>query len=103
MINQKKSNLISDFMLEVTKANTFKDLEKSYKKIQKDFEKIIKSDCKGRTKTFIARYRELCDIADEILHKENNGNVPSINQVAVFGEMVALRDFCLNWISESLG
>ncbi|MBK5113984.1 MAG: hypothetical protein KGD59_09790 [Candidatus Heimdallarchaeota archaeon] len=96
-IESDKNNGLSDFLLQVTQAGTFRDLASAYKIVSKDFEDIKKRDEKGRTKTFIQRYQELSEIADEILNK-TNGRVPSAQDVAVFGEMVVLRDICLRRI-----
>ena len=90
----KKNNGLSDFLLQVTQAGTFRDLESAYKLVSKDFEEIKKRDSKGRTKTFIQRYHELSKIAEDILNR-TNGTIPSAQDVAVFGEMVVLRDVCL--------
>ncbi|NHJ33605.1 MAG: hypothetical protein FK732_12160 [Asgard group archaeon] len=96
-IESEKNNGLSDFLLQVTQAGTFRDLESAYKIVSKDFEDIKKRDSKGRSKTFIERYQELSEIADEILNR-TNGTVPSAQDVAVFGEMVVLRDICLRRI-----
>ena len=96
-IESNKNNGLSDFLLQVTQAGTFRDLESAYKIVSKDFEDIKKRDSKGRTKTFLQRYQELSEIADEILNR-SNGIVPSAQDVAVFGEMVVLRDICLRRI-----
>ena len=85
---------ISDFLLEVTQAGSFKELEKAYQRVKKEFEDIVNQDSKGRTNAFVARFRELTKIAGDILKKEVNGNSPTEKHLAVFGEMVALRDAC---------
>ncbi|HUT81861.1 MAG TPA: hypothetical protein VMZ29_11715 [Candidatus Bathyarchaeia archaeon] len=86
---------LSDFLLQVTQAATFKELESAYKRVTKEFDVIIKDDTKGRTKTFVTRYKELAELAKEILKKDPNGNIPSEKELAIFGEMVALRDVCI--------
>jgi len=96
-IESDKNNGLSDFLLQVTQAGTFRDLESAYKIVSKDFEDIKKRDSKGRAKTFVQRYQELSEIAEEILNR-TNGTSPSAQEVAVFGEMVALRDICLRRI-----
>ena len=93
-IETNENKGLSDFLLQVTQAGSFKELEKAYQKVKKDFEDIINQDSKGRTSTFVNRFKELTKIASEILKKEENGNVPTEKQLAVFGEMVALRDVC---------
>ena len=85
---------ISDFLLEVTQAGSFKELEKAYQRVNKEFEDIINQDSKGRTSIFVARFKELTKVASDILKKEINGKSPTEEQLAVFGEMVALRDAC---------
>ena len=92
-IESDKNNGLSDFLLQVTQAGTFRDLESAYKIVSKDFEDIKERDSKGRTKTFMQRYQELSKIADEILNR-TNGTIPSAQDVAIFGEMVVLRDIC---------
>ncbi|NHJ86936.1 MAG: hypothetical protein FK734_15845 [Asgard group archaeon] len=86
---------ISDFLLQVTQASSFSELAKAFKKLSTDFKTIEKQDSKGRTKTFLTRYKELESIAQEILDKDPNGNIPTEQQLAIFGEMVVLRDVCL--------
>ncbi len=86
---------LSDFLLQVTQAATFKELASAYKRVSKEFDTIIKEDTKGRTKTFVTRYKELVEIAEEILRKDPNGTIPNEKELAVFGEMVARRDVCL--------
>ncbi|MCK5157587.1 MAG: hypothetical protein KAR08_00395 [Candidatus Heimdallarchaeota archaeon] len=93
-IESDKNNGLSDFLLQVTQAGTFRDLESAYKIVSKDFEDIKERDSKGRTRTFMQRYQELSKIADEILNR-TNGTIPSAQDVAIFGEMVVLRDICL--------
>jgi len=95
MTTEGKNPQISDLLLEVTQANSFQELEKAYKQIAKDFATIKKMDEKGYTKTFVARYQELSQIAQELLKRNNNGTSPSVEELAIFGEMAALRDFCL--------
>ncbi len=98
-IESEKNNGLSDFLLQVTQAGTFRDLASAYKIISKDFESIKKRDSKGRTQTFIKRYQELTEIAEEILNR-TNGTSPSAQEVAIFGEMVALRDICLRRLDD---
>ncbi len=93
-IETNENKGLSDFLLQVTQAGSFEELEKAYHKVQKDFEDIINQDSKGRTSTFVNRFKELTKIASEILKNEENGNAPTEKQLAVFGEMVALRDVC---------
>ena len=90
---------ISDFLLQVTKAGTFEELESAFKKVSKDFDSIIKKDTKGRTKTFVLRYHDLSDTAKKILQRDSNGDTPTIEELAIFGEMVALRDICFQRLS----
>ncbi|MHA1212911.1 MAG: hypothetical protein ACTSSH_10665 [Candidatus Heimdallarchaeota archaeon] len=92
------NTLLSDFLLQVTQAGTFEELESAYKRVSKDFDDIIKQDAKGRTKTFVSRYKELTEIANEILKRDPNGTIPTEQEIAIFGEMVALRDVCLRRI-----
>jgi len=89
------SNGLSDFLLQVTEATSYKQLQRAYTRVSKDFDEIIKKDQKGRTTAFVQRYRILDDIAKEILKRDPNGNVPSVNDIAIIGEMVILRDVCL--------
>lgn len=93
-IDAKENKGISDFLLEVTQAGSFKELEKAYQRVKKEFEDIISQDSKGRTRAFATRFNELTKVAGDILKEEANGNTPTEKQLAVFGEMVALRDAC---------
>ena len=95
MTAKKDSNELSDFLLQVTQAKSFKQLQKAYTIVTKDFDEIISRDEKGRTTAFVQRYRVLDDIAKEILRRDPNGNNPSEKDVAIIGEMVILRDVCL--------
>jgi hypothetical protein len=95
MTTKNESNELSDFLLQVTQATTFKQLQKAYTQVTKDFDEIINRDEKGRTTAFVQRYRVLEDIAKEILKRDPNGNIPSEKDVAIIGEMVILRDVCL--------
>ena len=98
MTVDSENTLLSDFLLQVTQAATFQELASAYKRVNKDFDDIIKQDQKGRTKTFVSRYKELSEIAEEMLKRDPNGNIPSEQEIAIFGEMVALRDVCLRRI-----
>lgn len=92
---------ISDFLLQVTKAGSFKELESAFQKVSTDFDSIIKKDTKGLTNTFVKRYHYLSNIAQEILQQNTNGETPTVDQLAIFGEMVALRDICFKRITHS--
>lgn len=95
MTAKNNTNGLSDFLLQVTKATTYKQLHKAYTRVTKDFDEIISRDDKGRTTAFVQRYRILDDIAKEILKRDPNGNIPTEHDVAIIGEMVILRDVCL--------
>ncbi|MCF2143119.1 MAG: hypothetical protein K9W42_05410 [Candidatus Heimdallarchaeota archaeon] len=92
---------ISESTLEITHANSFQELSKAYEQIERDFKAIVKTDEKGYTKTFVARYQELSRIAQELLQKKNNGTPPTIEELAIFGEMAVLRDFCLKRLEKN--
>ncbi|MHA1774430.1 MAG: hypothetical protein ACTSXO_09955 [Candidatus Heimdallarchaeota archaeon] len=92
---------ISKSTLEITHANSFQELSKAYEQIEQDFKAIVKTDEKGYTKTFVARYQELSRIAQELIQKKNNGTPPTIEELAIFGEMAVLRDFCLKRLEKN--
>ncbi|NHJ46379.1 MAG: hypothetical protein FK733_01205 [Asgard group archaeon] len=89
-----ESNNLSDFLLQVTQATTYKQLQTAYSRVTKEFDDIISKDQKGRTTSFVQRYRVLDNLAKEILKRDPNGNIPSEEDVAIFSEMVILRDVC---------
>jgi len=93
--------VVTDFLLEVTQAVSYQELAKAYKRVEKDFEKIKKQDNIDCIAQFIRRYHALAEEATQILDQETNGNQPSVDQVAIFGEMVILRDFCFRRIQSS--
>ncbi|NHK29835.1 MAG: hypothetical protein FK730_00690 [Asgard group archaeon] len=95
MTTKNEPNGLSDFLLQVTQAKTFRQLQIAYTRVTKDFDEIINRDEKGRTTAFVQRYRILDDIAKEILKRDPNGIMPSEQDVAIIGEMVILRDVCL--------
>jgi hypothetical protein len=95
MTTKNESNGLGDFLLQVTQSTTFKQLQKAYTIVTKDFDEIIDRDEKGRTEAFVQRYRVLEDIAKEILKRDPNGNIPTEQDVAIISEMVILRDVCL--------
>lgn len=94
-MESEKSQIITDFLLEVTQAVSYQALAEAYQKVEKDFTKIAKQDNGDSITLFIKRYQALAKEARKILAKETNGTQPSVNQIAIFGEMVILRDFCL--------
>ncbi|HUU79531.1 MAG TPA: hypothetical protein VMX55_14385 [candidate division Zixibacteria bacterium] len=93
-IESENKQVLTDFLLEVTQAATFKELASAYKKISEDFEDLIKNDQEGKFTLFIERYNSLAKSAQKLLGKEANGKQPSADQIAIFGEMIILRDFC---------
>jgi hypothetical protein len=94
MISESEKNTgISDFLIEVSEAVSFEILDHAYHQLSEDFKKIAQKDTKGLTTSFAKRYIILADQAKKIL-QEVNGNQPTIEERAVFGEMVALRDIC---------
>ena len=93
-IESPNKQIITDFLLEVSQAITFQELAKAYKKISKDFEFLIEKDKQEKLTVFIERYNDLSEKAQQLLNKESNGKQPSEDQIAVFGEMIILRDFC---------
>ncbi|MFW9922362.1 MAG: hypothetical protein ACFFDW_03635 [Candidatus Thorarchaeota archaeon] len=95
-IDSDKQGVLSNFLLEVTQAVSFKELAVAFKVVSSDFQKIIEQDENGKLGLFIERYNSLADEATKILSVETNGHQPSAEEVAIFGEMIILRDFCLN-------
>jgi hypothetical protein len=95
MTTESRNNGISDFALQVTQANNYQQLRSAFAIVSKEFDDIIKQDTKGKTTTFIRRYRILESIAKEILKKDSNNKIPSEKDLAVISEIVILRDICL--------
>lgn len=94
-MESEKPQVITDFLLEVTQAVSYKALAKAFQKVENDFEKITKQDNSNNIILFVNRYQALAKEARKILAQETNGIQPPVNQIAIFGEMVILRDFCL--------
>lgn len=95
-IDSDKQGVLSNFLLEVTQAVSFKELAVAFKVVSSDFQKIIDHDENGKLNLFIERYNSLAEEANKILSEETNGNEPTAEEIAIFGEMIILRDFCLN-------
>ena len=89
-----KNPAISDFLIKVTEAESFSILEKAFKKVRQDFAIIREKDGNGHTKAYVKRFQSLEEAAEKILKRVQTEQEPSIDERAVFGEMVALRDFC---------
>ncbi|MHA1187158.1 MAG: hypothetical protein ACTSO7_17680 [Candidatus Heimdallarchaeota archaeon] len=94
-IESETQEVLNEFLLQVTQAVSFQELEKAYRIVVQDFDQIKKADEKDSMRTFTNRYQDLIDEAKTILQKNANGEIPSAEQVAIFGEMVILRDLCL--------
>ncbi|MHA1308871.1 MAG: hypothetical protein ACTSO7_18415 [Candidatus Heimdallarchaeota archaeon] len=94
-IESEIQEVLNEFLLQVTQAVSFKELEKAYRIVTKDFAVIKNADEDNSMKTFTSRYQNLIFEAKEILQENINGETPSAEQVAIFGEMVILRDLCL--------
>ncbi len=94
-MKSEKQQVITDFLLEVTQAVSYQTLAKAFQKVDIDFEKITKQNNGDNIALFVKRYQVLADKAREILAQETNGEQPHVDQIAIFGEMVILRDFCL--------
>jgi len=94
-IESETHEVLNEFLLQVTQAVSFTELEKAYRVVVQDFNHIKKADEKESMSTFTNRYQDLIDEAKTILQSNANGEIPSAEQVAIFGEMVILRDLCL--------
>ncbi len=94
-LESEKPQIITDFLLEVTQAVSYQVLAKAFQKVENDFDKIAMQDDNDSISLFVKRYQSLAVEAREIFTEETNGGQPSENQIAIFGEMVILRDFCL--------
>lgn len=95
-IETTNNKVVTDFLLEVSEASSYNSLMKAYKVISADFQAIIKNDTQDQFNKVIKRYLELEKEAKTILTNQANGNIPTADQRAIFGEMIILRDFCLN-------
>lgn len=94
-VESETQEVLNEFLLQVTQAVSFKELEKAYQIVVQDFDQIKKADEKESMSTFTNRYQDLIDEAKTILQSNANGEIPSVEQVAIFGEMVILRDLCM--------
>ncbi|MHA1442818.1 MAG: hypothetical protein ACTSPK_13305 [Candidatus Heimdallarchaeota archaeon] len=94
-IESETQEVLNEFLLQVTQAVSFNELEKAYRVVVRDFDQIKKADEQDSMRTFTNRYQDLIDEAKTILKTNVNGEIPSAEQVAIFGEMVILRDLCL--------
>ncbi|MHA1367372.1 MAG: hypothetical protein ACTSXA_01590 [Candidatus Heimdallarchaeota archaeon] len=94
-IESETQEVLNEFLLQVTQAVSFNELEKAYRVVVHDFDQIKKADEQDSMHTFTNRYQDLIDEAKTILKTNVNGEIPSAEQVAIFGEMVILRDLCL--------
>ena len=90
----KKPARISEFLQEVSQAETFQELLSAFHRIKSDFKKIADKDPNGHTKTYLTRFQILEQKAEELLKQTDSQTKPSVEDRALFGEMVALRDFC---------
>jgi len=97
-IESETQEVLNEFLLQVTQAVSFKELDKAYRIIVQDFDQIKKADEKDSMRTFTNRYQDLINDAKTILQTNINGEIPTAEQVAIFGEMVILRDLCLKRI-----
>ena len=93
-VESPNKQILTDFLLEVSQAITFQELAKAYKKISKDFDILKEKDNQEKLTVFIERYDDLSKKAQQLLNKESNGEEPTEDQIAIFGEMIILRDFC---------
>lgn len=94
-LDYKKSKTLSELLIKVTHAKTFEILEEALEKIEEDFIVIHTHDTNGYTASYLERFLVLLKQAHQILLKiKDKKQKPSIKERAVFGEMVALRDFC---------
>lgn len=84
---------LSEFLIQISKATSFRELEDAFKKTSEDFERIVAQDTKGNTSTFVKRFKALSQKATEIL-ENGTQEQPSTDERAIFCEMIALRDFC---------
>ncbi|MBD3189297.1 MAG: hypothetical protein GF308_01565 [Candidatus Heimdallarchaeota archaeon] len=95
-LDYKESKAISELLIKVTHAKTFEILEETLEKIEEDFILIHSHDTNGYTASYLERFLVLLKQAHQILLRiDDKKQKPSIEERAVFGEMVALRDFCL--------
>ena len=99
-IESETQEVLNEFLLQVTQADSFKELKKAYQIVTKDFATIKNADEEESMKTFTSRYQNLIFKAKEILQENVNGEIPSAEQVAIFGEMVILRDLCLKRLKD---
>ena len=94
-LESEKPQVITDFLLEVTQAVSYQTLAKAFQKVENDFENITMQDNSDSITLFVQRYQILAKEARKILAQETNGEQPHVDQIAIFGEMVILRDFCI--------
>ncbi len=94
-LESEKPQVITDFLLEVTQAVSYQVLANAFQKVENDFENITMQDNSDSITLFVQRYQVLAKEARQILAQEANGEQPHVDQIAIFGEMVILRDFCI--------
>ena len=94
MATESDKKYISDFLLQVSNALSFKELGIAYKIIRNDYEKILAHQQKNKISNYINRFDDLLLSADNLLKKETNGIEPTVEQIAVFGEMILLLEVC---------
>jgi hypothetical protein len=95
---------LSEFLLNVSKAQNFLELKKALQLLQREFTELTQL-AKRRNEqkniaTFLQRYYELTNKAKEILNEHSSYQKPTIAERAVFGEMVALLDFSKKRINQ---
>ncbi|MHA1503515.1 MAG: hypothetical protein ACTSSB_16925 [Candidatus Heimdallarchaeota archaeon] len=68
-IESETQEVLNEFLLQVTQAVSFQELEKAYRIVVQDFDQIKKADEKDSMRTFTNRYQDLIDEAKTLCLK----------------------------------